>query len=115
MSAKIAKRDTADYLKTREDIAAYLEVALKDGDTEMLKVALGNIARSKGMTEVAERAGVARQSLYRALSPKGNPELATVASILKVLGLRLSVVSASKRRAAPHVRPAAKGRSRAAA
>jgi probable addiction module antidote protein len=81
----------------------------------MLKVALGNIARSKGMTEVAEKARVARQSLYRALSPKGNPELATVASILKVLGLRLSVVSASKRRAAPRVSPAAKGRSRAAA
>jgi len=114
MTVKIAKWDTADYLKTKADIAAYLEVALEDGDPEMLKVALGNIARSKGMTEVAEKAGVARQSLYRALSPKGNPELATIASILKVLGLRLSVVTASKRPAA-RTRSAAKGRSRAAA
>jgi probable addiction module antidote protein len=114
MSVKIAKWDTADYLKTSEDIAAYLEVALEDGDPEMLKVALGNIARSKGMAEVAEKAGIARQSLYRALSPKGNPELVTVARILKVLGLRLAVVSTSKRQAA-RSRTGAKGRSRAAA
>jgi probable addiction module antidote protein len=114
MPVKIAKWNPADYLKTSEDIAGYLEVALEDGDPEMLKVALGNIARFKGMTEVAEKAGIARQSLYRALSAKGNPELATVASILKVLGLRLSVVSTSKRQAA-RPRTGAKGRSRAAA
>jgi len=83
--------DTASYLKTKEDIAAYLDVALEDGDPELVKLALGNIARAKGMAEVAEKAGLGRTSLYKALSPKGNPEFATVTSVFKAFGLRLSV------------------------
>lgn len=87
----IAKWDTAEVLTTPEDIAAYLEVVLEDGDPEMLKVALGNIARSKGMAEIAEKAGVSRQSLYRALSTEGNPEFSTIIGVLKALGLKLHV------------------------
>jgi probable addiction module antidote protein len=93
MSLKTTKWDTADYLKTKKDIAAYLDAVLDDGDPEMLKVALGNIARAKGMTEIAKNAGVGRSHLYKALSPDGNPEFATVAGVLKAIGLRLSVAA----------------------
>jgi probable addiction module antidote protein len=84
--------DTANYLKTKEDIAYYLDAVLEDGDPDLLKLALGNVARSQGMTEIAQEAGLSRSSLYKALSPDGNPEFATVAGVLKALGLRLSVV-----------------------
>jgi probable addiction module antidote protein len=62
---------------------------VEDGDPEMLKVALGNIARSKGMAEIAEKAGVSRQNLYRALSDGGNPALSTLVGVIKALGIRL--------------------------
>ena len=99
MALKTTRWDAADYLKTKEDIAAYLDAVLEDGDPELLKLALGDIARSKGMTEIAKEAGLGRSSLYRALSPDGNPEFATVASVLNALGLRLSV---ARERAKPH-------------
>jgi probable addiction module antidote protein len=85
--------DSANYLKTKEDIAHYLDAVLEDGDPEVLKDALGAVARSRGMAEIAREAGLSRSSLYRALSPAGNPEFATVASVLKALGLRLSVAA----------------------
>jgi probable addiction module antidote protein len=92
MALKTTRWDATDYLETKEDIAAYLDAVLEDGDPNLLKAALGDIARSKGMTEIAKEAGLSRPSLYKALSPDGNPEFATVASVLKALGLRLSVV-----------------------
>ncbi|SRR5260370_31411771 len=85
MALKTTRWDVADILKTKEAIAAYLDAVLEDGDPELLKDALGAIARSKGMTEIAKEAGLGRSSLYRALSPDGNPEFATVASVLKAL------------------------------
>jgi probable addiction module antidote protein len=85
--------DSANYLKTKEDIAGYLNAVLEDGDPELLKVALGDIARSKGMTEIAKEAGLSQTSLYKALSPDGNPEFAAVVSVLKALGFRLSVAA----------------------
>lgn len=108
MALKTTRWDAADYLKTKDDVVAYLDAALEDGDPELLKAALGDIARSKGMTEIAKAAGLGRSSLYRALSPDGNPEFATVASVLKALGLRLSVAHAraSRRRALPRSRAA---------
>jgi probable addiction module antidote protein len=93
MSQKTHSWDAADTLKTREDIAAYLDAVLEDGDPDLLKAALGDIARAKGMTEIAESAGLGRTNLYKALSPDGNPEFATVAKVLKALGLRLSVAA----------------------
>jgi probable addiction module antidote protein len=106
MALKTTRWDVADILKTKEAIAAYLDAVLEDGDPELLKDALGAIARSKGMTEIAKEAGLGRSSLYRALSPDGNPEFATVASVLKALGLRLSVAreQVSRRRATPRRR-----------
>ncbi len=101
MALKTTRWDTADHLQTREDIAGYLDAVLEDGDPELLKLALGNVARSKGMTEIAKEAGLGRTSLYRAFSPDGNPEFATVASVLKALGLRLSIAQKKPARQSP--------------
>jgi len=91
MALKTTRWDAAETLDTKDDVVAYLNAALEDGDPELLKLVLGDIARSKGMTEIAKAAGLARSNLYKALSPHGNPEFTTVASVLKALGLRLAV------------------------
>jgi probable addiction module antidote protein len=75
-------------------MAAYLEAALEDGDPTVVTAALGDIARAKGMTRVARKAGLGRESLYKALSPNGNPELATVLRVVEALGLKLRAVPA---------------------
>jgi probable addiction module antidote protein len=93
MARKTRRWDAAETLETREDIAAYLDAVLEDGDPDLLKAALGDIARAKGMTEIAEAAGMGRTNLYKALSPDGNPEFATVAKVLKALGLRLRIAA----------------------
>jgi probable addiction module antidote protein len=80
-----------DHLETPEDVAAYLEAVFEDGDPELIGYALGVVARSKGMTEIARRTGLGRQSLYKALSPEGRPEFATVLKVLRALGLKLTV------------------------
>jgi probable addiction module antidote protein len=84
---------TEDYLETAEDIAAYLEAAFEDGDPELITLALGTIARSKGMTEISRLTGLGRQNLYKALSPEGRPEFTTVLKVVHALGLRLSVTA----------------------
>jgi probable addiction module antidote protein len=81
--------DAADHLQSREDMAAYLEAALEDGDAVVVAAALGDIARASGMSAIAREAGLGRESLYKALSPGGNPELATVLKVVRALGLRL--------------------------
>ena len=88
---KMATRpwDPAEHFETEEDMAAYLEAALEDGDPALVSAALGDIARAKGMTQVARDTGLGRESLYKALSAEGNPEFATVLKVLRALGLRL--------------------------
>ena len=83
--------DAADYLEEEDDIVAYLEAAFEDGDPQLVTAALGDIARSRGMTKIALKAGLGRESLYKALSRDGNPALATVLKVMQALGLRLSV------------------------
>jgi probable addiction module antidote protein len=83
--------DAADYLKTEDDITNYLEAAFEDGDPGLIAAALGDVARAKGMTQIAQAAGLGRESLYKALSPDGNPEFATVLKVMKALGLKLKV------------------------
>lgn len=83
--------DTANYLTTIEHIAGYLEAVLEDGNPELVAAALGDIARSKGMTQLARATGLGRESLYKALSPNGNPELATVLKVVRALGMTLTV------------------------
>ena len=94
MNSVIAKTlpwDVVDHLKTEKDIAAYLEAALEDGDPALIMAALGDIARAKGMTQVAREAGLGRESLYKSLSENGNPEFATVLKVVRALGLQLHV------------------------
>jgi len=81
--------DAAEYLETDEDILAYLDTALEEGDAALFAAALGDVARAKGMQEIARETGLGRESLYKALSPNGNPEFATVLRVLRSLGLRL--------------------------
>lgn len=91
--------DPAEHLKTDEDMAAYLEAALDDGDPTLVAAALGDIARAKGMTQVAREAGLGRESLYKALSPAGNPEFATIMKVVSALGLKLHASTAGAKSA----------------
>jgi probable addiction module antidote protein len=82
--------DPSEHLDSPEAIAAYLDAALEDGDPALISATLGDIARAKGMSQLARETGLSRESLYRSLSSEGNPELATVIKVMKSLGLRLS-------------------------
>ena len=86
---KTRKWDPTEHLESDEDMVAYLEAALQEGDSALVAAALGDIARAKGMTQVARKAGLGRESLYKALSPEGNPEFATILKIVRALGLEL--------------------------
>ena len=91
----------ADYLRTCADIAAYLEAMLADGDTRAVPIALRTVADAVGgMTALAEKTGLSRETLYRTLSNKGNPRLDTLAAILAAFGLRLAVQPAKRVRKA---------------
>ncbi len=81
--------DPAEHLQTEEDMAEYLEAALEEADPAVIAAALGDIARAKGMTQVARDAGLGRESLYKALSPAGNPEFSTILKVVAALGLQL--------------------------
>ena len=83
--------DSAAYLKSDEDIAHYLEAVFEDGDPKLVAAALGDVARAKGMSQIAQTAGLGRESLYKALSTEGNPEFATVLKVMRALGLKLKV------------------------
>ncbi|MEA2756252.1 MAG: hypothetical protein QOJ54_2541 [Aliidongia sp.] len=83
--------DPAVHLKTDADVEAYLDAVLEDGDPALLAAVLGDIARAKGMTEVAHAAGLTRASLYKALSPDANPKLGTIMKVLGALGIKLQV------------------------
>ncbi len=81
--------DPAEHFATDKDMAAYLEAALQVGDPALIAAALGDIARAKGMSQIARDAGLGRESLYKALSAEGNPEFATIMKVIEVLGLQL--------------------------
>lgn len=86
--------DAAEHFETEEDMAAYLDAALEDGDPTLVVAALGDIARAKGMTQIAREAGLGRESLYKALSATGNPEFATILKVVRALGLQFYVQAA---------------------
>ncbi len=85
--------DVAEHLDTTEEMAAYLDVLLEEysDDISGIAMAIGDLARAKGMTQVAKDAGMSRESLYRALSIDGNISLSAILKVLQALGLRLSV------------------------
>lgn len=85
--------DVAEYLASDEAVEAYLRAALEDGDSQMVAAALGDVARAKGMTQLARETGVTRDGLYKALSPAGNPSFATVQKVVNALGYRFDVVA----------------------
>jgi probable addiction module antidote protein len=92
--------DAADHLKTETEMEAYLEAAFEENDPGLIAAALGDIARAQGMTLIAKKAGLGRESLHKALSAQGNPELSTVLKVVKALGLQLQVRSGKTRKAA---------------
>ena len=83
--------DLTEHLDSEEAIAAYLDAVFEDGDPKLIAAAIGDVARARGMTEIAEKTGLSRESLYRALSRDGNPEMATVLRVMRALGMRVSV------------------------
>jgi len=93
MGTKIALRkwDVLDHLKTEEDIELYFDACVEEdpGDGSLIRAALGDIARVRGMSQLARDTGLAREGLYKALSAEGNPEFATVMKVIKALGLKL--------------------------
>ena len=90
---KLRKWDSAEHLKTDEDMAAYLEACLEEAgdDASFIAKALGNIARAKGMTQLSKDTGLGRESLYKALSGEGNPSFATILKVTHALGLKFHV------------------------
>jgi probable addiction module antidote protein len=85
--------DAARYLDDEEAIAEYLHQTCKDGGAAEIAAALGAIARARGMSQIAEKTGLSRQALYKALSGEGNPELATIEKVADALGFRLDIVA----------------------
>ena len=88
-SVKLRSWDSAEHLKTEEDMTLYLEACLEEGDAALIAHALGVIAKAKGMTQLSRDTGLSRENLYKALSGEGNPEFATVMKVVKALGFRL--------------------------
>ena len=80
-----------DYLETKEEINEYLSNAFMDDDPQIFLIALGHLAKKKGMTKVAEETGLNRESLYKSLSGDGNPKFTTISKVSKALGCKLAV------------------------
>ncbi len=87
--------DAAEFLEDDEDIVAYLNAALEEDDPALLSAALGDIARARGMTQLAKDTGITRDGLYKALSPSGNPSFGTVQKVIRSLGYKLDISPAA--------------------
>ena len=83
--------DPAEYIEDKEDVIAHLKVALEENDPDFLLRTIGDIARSKGMTQIAKELGIDRKGLYKSLAPDGNPSFRTVFKLLDILGLRVKL------------------------
>ena len=89
--------DSADFLDSDEAIGVYMEEALATQDPAFITVALGSVARARGMSQIAKKAGLSRESLYKALSTDGNPEFGTVMRVMNALGLKFSITASQVR------------------
>jgi len=91
MGVTLRQWDSVEHLKTEEDIALYFEACVEEAgdDAAFISKALGNIARARGMTQLAKDTGMGRESLYKALSGEGNPSFATILKVTHALGLNL--------------------------
>lgn len=86
--------DSATHLNSKQAVQAYMEEAVATRDPAFIAEALGTIARARGMSQVAKKTGMSRESLYKALSTAGNPEFATVIRVMHALGLKFSIRNA---------------------
>lgn len=93
MAVETTLWDASQHLDNDAAIAAYLEAAFDDGDPKLIAAALGDVAKARGMSQIAKETGLSRESLYRALSKDGNPELATILKVVRALGLTISLTS----------------------
>lgn len=109
MKVTYAPFDAADYLDSDAVIAEYLTAAAEDTNPEVFLLALGNVARAKGIAKIAKSAGLGRESLYKALSAGAHPRYETVSAVLRALGIKLAIViepRRSPRRKSPQARAA---------
>ncbi len=91
---KTRKWDIVEHLKTKKDMEAYLEAVLEDGDPGLVAAAHGDMARARGgISKIARETGLDQESLYKALSPEGDPEFSTVLKVVRAIGLRLQAVA----------------------
>ena len=94
MGTKTKRWDPAEHLDSDDAVVAYVDAALEDGDPALVAAALGDVARARGMSQIARDSGLSRESLYKALSADGNPEFSTVLRVMKAIGLRLTATPA---------------------
>jgi probable addiction module antidote protein len=87
--SELSEFDAAEYLNNEEDMAAYLTAVLEENDPALLAAALGDIARARGMSQVAKDSGIAREALYKALRPGSEPRFETISRVCVALGVRL--------------------------
>ena len=91
MKVKTSPYNPLDYLETKEEVNEYLGNAFMDDDPQIFLIALGHIAKKKGMTKIAKETGLNRESLYKSLSGDGNPKFTTISKVTKALGCKLAV------------------------
>ena len=96
MAIETTRFDVLDHLKTPKDRFAYLDAAFEAGDPSLVAHALGDVARSIGITAVAKDLGVTREALYKSLSEDGDPKLSTLLGVAKALGIKLTVEAVDK-------------------
>lgn len=100
MALQLTTFDVADYLDSEEALAEYLSQVMADGDDDEFLRALGHVAKTRGMSQLAKDAGVGRESLYKALKPGATPGYATVGKVVRALGFRMAVEPATRQKAA---------------
>ncbi|MFZ5783106.1 MAG: addiction module antidote protein [Pseudomonadota bacterium] len=90
---KLTRFDPAEYLQTEEDMALYLDACLKEGgdDPAFIAAAIGNVARARGISDLAEKTGMTRAGLYKALGKDGNPSFGAVLKVIRAMGLELHI------------------------
>lgn len=92
VAIEMKKWDIAEHLDSDERIALFLEAVFEDGDPATIAAAIGDVARARGMSQVAKDSGLSRENLYRALSEDGNPEFATIVKVIRAIGYDLTIV-----------------------
>lgn len=97
MALELEEWDPSEDIRDDDDAIAYLNAAIEDGDPALIQAVLGDIAKARGMTEIARKAGLGRESLYKALRPGSNPSLKTISKVARALGARVAFVPAENK------------------